>query len=58
MNQIFAVKLVDKKYLEKDVKLYTAFSDLEKAHNKVDKKTLGCAGSMELPVHVYEWTKI
>ncbi len=40
MNQIFAVKILMEKYLEKDRKLFAAFMDLEKAYNRVDRKGL------------------
>ncbi len=40
MNQIFAVKILVEKYLEKDRKLFAAFMDLEKAYDRVDRKGL------------------
>ncbi len=39
-NQIFAVKILVEKYLEKDRKLFAAFMDLEKACDRVDRKDL------------------
>ncbi len=40
VNQIFTVKMLVEKYLEKDRKLFTAFMDLEKAYDRVDRKGL------------------
>ncbi len=41
VDQIFAVKVLMEKYLEKDRKLFAAFMDLEeKAYDRVDKKGL------------------
>ncbi len=48
VDQIFAMKILVEKYLEKDRKLFAAFMDLEKAYDKVDRKglweTLGVYG--------------
>ncbi len=41
VNQIFAVKILVEKYLEKDRKLFAAVMDLEKAYDRVDKKGHG-----------------
>ncbi len=40
VDQIFAVKMLAEKYLEKDRKLFAAFMDLEKAYDRVDRKGL------------------
>ncbi len=40
MDQIFAVKMLAEKYLEKGRKLFAAFMDLEKAYDRVDRKGL------------------
>ncbi len=40
MDQIFKVKILVEKYLEKDRKLFAALMDLEKAYNRVDRKGL------------------
>ncbi len=40
VDQIFAVKILVEKYLEKDRKLFAAFMDLEKAYDRVDRKSL------------------
>ncbi len=40
VDQIFAVKILVEKYVEKDRKLFAAFMDLEKAYDKVDRKGL------------------
>ncbi len=40
MDQIFAVKILVKKYLEKDRKLFATFMDLEMAYDRVDRKGL------------------
>ncbi len=40
VDQIFAVKILVEKYLEKDKKLFAAFIDLEKAYDRVDRKGL------------------
>ncbi len=40
IHQIFAVKILVEKYLEKDRKLFAAFMDLEKAYDRVDRKGL------------------
>ncbi len=40
VDQIFAVKMLVEKYLEKDRKLFAAFMDLEKAYDRVDRKGL------------------
>ncbi len=40
VDQIFAVKILVEKYLEKDRKLSAAFMDLEKAYDRVDRKGL------------------
>ncbi len=34
MDQIFAMKMLVEKYLEKDIKLFATFMDLEKAYVK------------------------
>ncbi len=38
VDQIFAVKILVEKYLEKDITLLVAFMDLEKAYDRVDRK--------------------
>ncbi len=40
VDEIFAVKILVEKYLEKDRNLFAAFVDLEKAHDRVDRKGL------------------
>ncbi len=40
MDQIFAVKILVKKYLEWDRKLFASFMNLEKAYDRVDRKGL------------------
>ncbi len=40
VDQIFAVKILVEKYLEKDRKLFAAFMDLEKAYDRIDRKGL------------------
>ncbi len=40
VNQIFAMKILVKKYLEKDRRLFAAFMDLEKDYDRVDRKGL------------------
>ncbi len=40
VNQIFAVKILVEKYLERARKLFAAFKDLEKAYDRVDRKGL------------------
>ncbi len=40
VDQIFAVKMLVKKYLEKDRKLFAAFMALEKAYDRVARKGL------------------
>ncbi len=40
VGQIFAVKILVGKYLEKDRKLFAAFMDLKKAYDRVDRKGL------------------
>ncbi len=40
VDQIFAVKINVEKYLEKDIKLFAAFMDLEKAYDRADRKAL------------------
>ncbi len=40
MDQIFAVKILVEKHLEKDRKLFASFVDLEKAYDGVDRKGL------------------
>ncbi len=40
MDQIFEVKILVEKYLEKDRKLFAAFTDLEKAYDRADRKGL------------------
>ena len=40
IDQIFSVRQVVEKYLEKDRKLYIAFMDLEKAYDRVDRGAL------------------
>ncbi len=40
VDQIFAVKMLVEKYLEKDRKLFAAVMDLEKAYDRVDRKGL------------------
>ncbi len=40
VDQIFAVKILVEKYLEKDRKLFAAFMDLEKAYDRVNRKGL------------------
>ncbi len=40
-NQIFAVKILVEKYLEKERNLFAAFMDLEKAYDRVDRKGVG-----------------
>ncbi len=40
IDQIFAVKILVEKYLEKDRKLFAAFVDMEKAYDRVDRKGL------------------
>ncbi len=40
VDQIFAVKILVEKYLEKDRKLVAAFMDLEKAYDRVYRKGL------------------
>ncbi len=40
VNKKFAVKILVKKYLEKDRKLFAAFMDLEKAYDRVNRKGL------------------
>ncbi len=40
VDQIFAVKILVKKYLERDWQLFAAFMDLEKAYDRVDRKGL------------------
>ncbi len=40
MDQIFAVKILVEKYLEKDRKFVAAFMDLEKAYDRVNRKGL------------------
>ncbi len=40
VDQIFAMKILVEKYLEKDRKLFAAFMDLEKACDGVDRKSL------------------
>ncbi len=40
VDQIFAVKMLVEKYLEKDRKQFAAFMDLEKAYDRVDRKGL------------------
>ncbi len=40
VDQIFAMKILVEKYLEKDRKLFAAFMDLEKAYDRVDRKGL------------------
>ncbi len=40
MDQIFAVKILVEKYLEKNRKRFAAFMDLEKAYDRVDRKGL------------------
>ncbi len=40
MDQIFAIKMIVEEYLEKDRKLYSAYTDLEKAYDRVDTETL------------------
>ncbi len=39
INQIFAVKILVEKYLEKDRNLFAAFMDLEKDYDRVDRKS-------------------
>ncbi len=38
VDQIFTVKLLAEKYIEKRKKLYAAFVDLEKTYDRVDRK--------------------
>ena len=40
MDQIFTLKVILEKYLEKDRKLFAAFMDLEKAYDRVDRRGL------------------
>ncbi len=40
IDQIFAVKILVEKYLEKKRKLFAAFMDLEKAYDGADRKGL------------------
>ncbi len=40
MDHICAVKILVKKYLEKDRKLLPAFMDFKKAYDRVDRKDL------------------
>ncbi len=40
VDQIFAMKILVKKYPEKDRKLFAAFMDLEKTYDRVDRKGL------------------
>ncbi len=40
VDQIFVVKILVEKYLEKNRKLFAAFMDLEKAYDRVDRKGL------------------
>ncbi len=40
VDQIFAVKMLVEKYLEKECKLFAAFMDLEKAYDRVDRNGL------------------
>ncbi len=40
VDQIFAVKILVEKYLEKDRRLFAAFMDLEKVYDRVDRKGL------------------
>ncbi len=40
MDQIFAVRILVEKYLEKDRKLFATVVDLEKAYDRVDRKGL------------------
>ncbi len=40
VDQIFAVKILVEKYLEKDRKLFAAFMDLKKTYDRVDRKGL------------------
>ncbi len=44
IDQIFAVKILVEKCLEKDRKLFAAFMDLEKAYDRVDRKGLWDTG--------------
>ncbi len=40
VDQIFVIKMLMEEYLGKDMKLYAAFMDLEKAYDRVDRKAL------------------
>ena len=40
VDQVFALKNVCEKYLEKQMDLYVAFMDLEKAYDRVDRDAL------------------
>ena len=40
VDQIFVLKVIVEKYLEKDRKFVAAFMDLEKAHDNVDRRGL------------------
>ncbi len=40
LGQIFTVKILVEKYLEKDRKLFAVFMDLEKEYDRVDRKGL------------------
>ncbi len=40
IDQIFAVKILVEKYLEKDRELFAAFMDLERAYDRVDRTGL------------------
>ncbi len=40
MDQIFVVKILVEKYLEKDMKLFAAFMDFKKAYDRVDRNNL------------------
>lgn len=40
VDQIFTVKLLAEKYIQRRKKLYAVFMDLEKAYDRVDRKAL------------------
>ncbi len=40
VDQIFALKILVEKYQEKERKLFAAFTDLEKAYDRIDRKGL------------------
>ncbi len=40
IDQIFAVKILVEKYIEKDRKLFAAFKDFEMAYDRFDRKGL------------------